>query len=380
MTTSVTIVGAGLGGLVLARILHVHGIPATIYEAESSAGARTQGGQIDIHEHNGQAALEAAGLLEAFHGIIHHGGAASRALDPEGRVLLEEPDDGTDSRPEVLRGDLRRVLIESLPEGTVRWGQKLARVEALGGGRHALTFLDGSTATCDLLVGADGAWSKVRPLLTAARPEYVGITYVETYLHDVETRHSETAALVGAGAMYALTPGLGLVAHREAGDVIHVYAALRRPAGWATGVDWSNAAAARSLVASAFEGWAPALVALVEDADMALVPRPIHALPEGGARWGRTPGVTLLGDAAHLAPPDGEGANWAMLDGAELGQLVAAHPGDLEGALAAFETAMFERAGPAAAEARATFDLCYGDRAPWGLIEFFTGGQEGEAV
>ena len=375
--TPVTIVGAGLGGLTLARVLHIHGIPVTIYEAEPSAEARGQGGQLDIHEHNGQLALKAAGLFDEFLGLIHKGGEASRVLDQHGKVLLDEPDDGTGGRPEVLRGDLRRILLESLPAETIRWGKKLTGVAALGAGRHELTFADGSTVSTELLVGADGAWSKIRPLLSDAKPEYVGTTFIETYLYDADERHSAAAEAVGGGAMFALAPGKGIVAHREPGSILHTYVELNRPAEWIAGIDFSDATAATARVAAEFDGWAPALTALITDGDTPPIPRTINALPNGH-RWDRVPGVTLLGDAAHLMPPSGEGANLAMLDGAELGKAIAAHPDDIEAALTAYEEALFPRSESAAADAHLILGLCLGDRAPFSLIDFFTGALEGE--
>lgn len=377
MLRPVTIIGAGLGGLVLARVLHVHGIAATIYEAEPSAGSRTQGGQLDIHEEDGQFALKAAGLFEAFRSIIHEGGEAMRVLDRRGTVLFEKPDDGKGGRPEVLRGDLRRILIESLPAGTIQWGKKLAGVAGLGEGRHQLAFADGSSATADLLVGADGAWSKVRRLLSDAEPEYVGTTFVETYLYDADRRHAAAAEAVGGGALFACAPGKGIFAHREAGAVLHAYVALNRPAEWIAGIDFTDPAVSAAQIAAGFEGWAPALTALITDSDTAPRPRRIHTLPVGH-RWDRTPGVTLLGDAAHLSEPNGEGANLAMLDGAELAIAIAAHPGDVEAALSAYEAALFPRSKKVASDAHQILSFWLDERAPFGLVDFFTGMDERE--
>ncbi|HET8993024.1 MAG TPA: FAD-dependent monooxygenase [Rhodococcus sp. (in: high G+C Gram-positive bacteria)] len=170
MTTPVTIVGAGLGGLTLARVLHLHDIPTTIYETDPSAESRTQGGQLDIHEQDGQRALEAAGLTDEFYAIIHEGADAARLLDQHGTLLLDMPSDNSTARPEVLRGDLRRILLDSLPDGTVQWGRKVADVRPLGDGRHQLTLSDGAHVTTGLLVGADGAWSKIRPYSPTTPP------------------------------------------------------------------------------------------------------------------------------------------------------------------------------------------------------------------
>jgi 2-polyprenyl-6-methoxyphenol hydroxylase-like FAD-dependent oxidoreductase len=369
---SIAIIGAGLGGLTLARVLHVHGIKTTVYEAEPSAAARTQGGMLDIHEYNGQRALKAAGLYEEFRGIIHEGGDASRVVDPHGKILIDQPGDGS-SRPEVPRGELRRILLGSLPDGTVQWGRKLVVVRPLAEGQHELTFADGSTVTASLVVGADGAWSRVRPLLSDVKPEYAGASFVETYLFDADARHSAAARMVGGGALYALVRGKGIVAHREPNGVLHSYVALSRPPSFFDGIAFSDPNVAKARVAAEFEGWAPELTALITDGETTPVLRKIHALPIGH-RWKRTPGVTLLGDAAHLAPPDGEGANLAMFDGAELGKAIAAHREDVEAALAEFEKTMFARSATAGVEALSTFKLCFDDdNAPYGLLGLLSG-------
>ncbi|MFF6908425.1 FAD-dependent oxidoreductase [Streptomyces sp. NPDC012389] len=374
MTTPVTIIGAGLGGLTLARVLHVHGIPATVYEAEPAPDARRQGGLLDLHPHNGQAALKAAGLYEDFRKLVLPGREAYRVMDRAGNVLLDLPDDGTGERPEVPRGELRRLLLDSLPHGTVRWGRKVTAVRSLGAGRHRVDFADGSTAEADLLVGADGAWSRVRPLLSGATPEYFGVCSVETFLFDAETRHPAAAAAVGDGSLFALAPGRGLLAHREGAGTLHTYAQLRKDQDWFTGLEATDAAALTARVAEEFDGWAPELTALVGESDTPPALRPIFSLP-AGHHWDRTPGVTLLGDAAHLRPPNGEGANLAMQDGAELGRALAAHPGDREAALAAHERAMFARAAAVEADDDGFYTIMIDDHAPHSLLALMTGSE-----
>ena len=369
---SITIIGAGLSGLVLARILQIYGIPSTVYELDAAADARKQGGSLDMHEESGQFALRTAGLYEEFRRLTHPQGEAMRVLDKSGTVFINyAPEEGEGGRPEIDRTVLRDLLIASLDPGTIVWGHKVTVLKSLGDGRHELTFATGKSTKVDLLVGADGTWSKVRPLLSDANPEYCGISYLEMHLSDVEERYPDSAALVGPGVFFALGDNKALMAH--GGKDIHLGASLRVPQEWTvkSGVDWSDAPAVRDILLKEFADWSVELKDLIRNCDDTIIPRLIYALPIGHS-WAHCKGVPLLGDAAHvMSPYAGEGANLAMLDATELALAIAEHGDDIETALTRYETAMFPRSKAAAQQSAQGLEMCFAADAPTGLVHFF---------
>ena len=368
----IAIIGAGLGGLTLARVLHVSGIAAAAFDLEVSPDARPQGGMLDIHAESGQRALHHAQLYDEFRELIHAGGEATRIVAPDGEIRLAEEDDGGAGRPEVDRGQFRHLLLEGLPPGTVQWDRKVSTALPLGGGRHEVILGDGTRFTTDLVVGADGAWSRVRPLVSHAVPAYTGVSFVEMDMLDADARHPASAALVGGGFFICLGDSKGFLAHREIDGSLHVYVALKARLEWLDSIDFTDTAAGRNAVLACFENWDERLRALIADADGHFMGRRIYALPVGH-RWDRAPGVTLLGDAAHLMSPfAGEGANLAMLDAAELGLAIAAHRGDIETALALYERSLFPRSAASAAESAANLDLMFGDNALQRLLDQFS--------
>lgn len=341
MRHRIAVVGGGPAGLTFARVLHRHGCPAAVFERDPAPDARPPGGALDLHDGLGQLALDKAGLLTEFQALSRSEGQAMRILDTDGTVLRDwrpAPDDR--ANPEIDRGQLRDLLLGPLD---VQWGRSVTQVVPGARDGVLVRFADGRQGTFDLVVGADGAWSRVRPAVSSAAPHYTGVTSVETSLDDVDTRHPDLARLIGDGSVAVYGVNRSLVAQRNSGGHVKVYAKFRAPLDWHTDLDLADDEAVRSRLLALFDGWAAPVLALLRHGT-AFVYRPFHVLPVSHT-WTHVPGVTLLGDAAHLMPPLGAGANLAMLEGAELAESIAAGPGDLDEAVRAFEERMWARAG-----------------------------------
>lgn len=178
MRHRIAVVGSGPAGLTFARVLHRHGHPVTVLERDPARDARPPGGTLDLREGMGQLALDKAGLLAEFQALSRPEGQAMRILDTDGAVLRDwQPGPDDRANPEIDRGQLRDLLLGPLD---VRWGRGVTQV--VPGTRHGVLvhFADGRQETFDLVVGADGAWSRIRPAVSPAAPHYTGVTCVET--------------------------------------------------------------------------------------------------------------------------------------------------------------------------------------------------------
>lgn len=340
----ISIIGAGPGGLTCARILQQHGIPVTVYDRAPDVNSRNQGGSLDLHEEDGQLALREAGLLEEFFALARFEGQEMRQMDAAGSVLAHHlPDEGETVSPEIDRGQLRDLLLRSLAAGTVQWGRTLESVSGPADGPRTLTFTDGTAVEADLVIGADGAFSRVRPAVSPATPRYTGVNFLEAWFDDMENAHPELSELVGKGSAHAADGERGLFAQRNSGGHMRVYIMQRVPVDWiaANGLRPEDTQGVRAHLLREYAAWSPQMLRMITDNDGVYVDRPILALPVPHT-WEHSPSVTLLGDAAHLMPPLGVGVNLAMLDASELA-LALVHSSTIDDAVHSYEKSMLPR-------------------------------------
>lgn len=347
----VAIIGGGPAGCSLARLLLKADIPVTIFEGEASPDIRGQGGTLDLHTDTGLQVLKEAGLFDEFGKYARYDGESFALADKNLKRYISMG--GTSSqtsrgRPEIDRTRLRQILLESLPPETICWGCRLRSIDK----DLSLHFDHGVEREYDLIVGADGAWSKVRPLLSPAQPVHCGLGGTSLIISDVEKRYPDLHQLVNRGSLFIFSDGKSIIAQQLGDGTLQVSAWSQRDESWmrSCGYDVHNAVEVKQAILDEYEGWAEPLRKMIEVADnTGFTTRSIYELPPGH-RWASRPGVTLIGDAAHLATPfAGEGVNIAMEDALLLSRAIVAASADAEPTqslikrIKAFEEDMFRR-------------------------------------
>lgn len=376
----ITIVGGGPGGLTLARLLQQNGAAVRVYERDRNRYERVQGGTLDLHHESGLAALRAAGLLDEFKAHYRPGADQLRLTDKHATVAYDQhteaPADtfGDESfRPEIDRGPLREILLNSLQDNTVIWDSQLAAVQPLGAGWQ-LEFRNGTTATADILIGADGANSKIRPLLTPIKPFYSGVTIVEGSVYDSAQNAPRLHELTQGGKIFALDDAKTLVVSAKGDGSLSFYTGCKTAETWAhdSGINFTNAAEVLAWFRQEFAGWDDIWHELFANETTLCVPRPQYCMPLDQT-WPAQSNITLLGDAAHLMPPyAGEGVNMAMLDALELSQCLTGNQfPDLQTAIAHYEQQMRSRASAVAQETLEQTEALHTPGALGYLVSFF---------
>ena len=372
------IIGAGPGGLTLARLLQMRGADVTVFERDSSRDSRNQGATLDLHHDSGLAALEAAGLMDAFRASYRPGADSLLITDDQARVLYSDPSSGgaMGERPEIDRGPLRTLLIDSLHPGTILWNRKLESVSE-SKGQVQLGFASGESFVADVAIAADGVNSRLRPSVTSIRPVYSGVMIVEGNIADAAADLPAFLKLLSGGfrAILAVGGEKSLAMGTKGDGSAAFYCGFKAPESWAKSpdMDFSDADVRLKWFHTTYPGWSDFYDPLFQHTSK-LVPRPQYFCPFD-QRWEAKSNMTLIGDAAHVMPPyAGEGVNMAMLDALVLArQLLREDWNAAQSAIAAYEREMFARTSEVAKITMRNTEMFHSPSAGEQLVDLFRG-------
>lgn len=377
---SVSIIGGGPGGLTLAKLLQQKNINVKVYERDFDENARVQGSPLDLHYDSGLAALREANLLDEFKKNFLPGADREKIMNEKAEIFfsdhghkLEEDFNNIYFRPEIDRGVLRKILLQSLEPETVIWNSHFLSMEPQNGG-WLLHFKDSPSVYADLVIGADGANSKIRPYVTEIKPFYTGIMMLEGNIPNASQTTPDINALLEGGKIMAFGNNKNLLMGQKADGEIGFYASFRAPEDWKVKnsiIHYNNDEVFRWYKDS-YGDWSNIWDELFTATVPPFIPRPIYCVPLD-QYWESQSNVTIIGDAAHVMPPfAGEGVNMAMLDALELSRNLLS--GDVESthqAIASYEESMRKRASLIAGESLANGEFMHSKNALQSMVKMF---------
>ncbi len=378
----IAIVGGGPGGLTLARLLQLRGVDIKVYERDFNKDARLIGSPLDMHAASGWAALCKANLTDEFKKNYRAGADKKVVVNERADILFSnhetkrDEDFGSDHfNPEIDRGPLRNILLESLQPGTVMWDSHFTSMEAQGKG-WLLHFKNGLSAYADIVIASDGAHSKIRPYITSIKSFYSGVTMLEGNVPNAQRAAPHVYALLNGGKLQAFGNTKNLLMGLKGNGDLTFYASFKTDENWATstGLDFSDNTQIMAWFKKAYHEWSPIWYELFENAATPFISRPIYCMPLEQT-WEALPNLTIIGDAAHVMPPfAGEGANMAMLDALELSEcLLSDEYNTLLEAICFYEINMRKRASKAAKESLENGERMHSEGALNKMLNMFSG-------
>jgi len=379
---SVAIVGGGPGGLTLARLLQLQGISVKVYERDVNASARVQGSPLDLHDNSGMAAIHKAGLFREFKNNFMPGADKTLIVNERAEVKYSDHDTNREEdfenphfRPEIDRGDLRKILLASLQPDTVIWNSHFDSMQKQKDG-WLLHFKNGNSAYADVVIASDGANSKIRPYITDIRPFYSGITMLEGNIYQSKDAAPMLHPLIDGGKIMAFGNAKNILMGQKGGGDLGFYASFKADENWATtsGLDYSDKIQMLNWFKSAYPEWSSIWYELFENAAVPFIPRPIYCMPLD-QNWEAMPNLTMIGDTAHVMPPfAGEGANMAMRDALELSDcLTSGKYETVRDAISSYEKNMRLYASEAARESLENGEKMHSENALETMLGFFGG-------